>query len=312
MSISKNGKSKEIKMPQMSKVSASIAVTRPKKARLIIRDDSDEEEEDSGEASSSRKSEENPEETEISEKPAFEIKTSSSRESNQTTVTKKERRETARSNVKKVVPEPDDLWAIAGKELSVAECQAILKEAADGTTTANPIDSQYTQIKSGGKTFTKDELLARILAHQTSRTMAFEMLKKKNKFRSTTPVLPKNAKLSDFWIQFYPEGPKYPGNSPDSTALRIAAGIQVYKKGSGQISSTKKSAVVERIAPEFFDETLLHSLQLSIAEDPEKPDLTSAERQNKIKILLNLLSKVDDDFLAKEINFITEEIQNAE
>jgi hypothetical protein len=301
-------------MPQMTKVSTKIAVNRPRKGRLIIRDDSDEETEP--EVASSRKTEENAEsseEVEETDKKDFEVKTSSSsRDSNQTTVTKKKRRETARSNVRKVVPEPDDLWAIAGKELSVAECQTILKEAADGTLTANPIDSQYTQIKSGGKTFTKDELIARILANQTSRTIAFEMLKKKNKFRTTTPVLPKNAKLSDFWMQFYDDGPKYPGNSADSTALRSAAGIQVYKKGGGQVSTGKKSAVVERITPEFFDESLLHALQLAIAEDPEKPDLTSAERQIKVKTLLTLLSKVDDNFLNKEIDFVEEEIRNAE
>jgi hypothetical protein len=212
----------------------------------------------------------------------------SSRESISTT---REWRKTARPDMKTFIPDPDDLWAIAGKYLVDRELTEILLNAS--TVASNPIPSAYAKKKnSAGKTLSKAAKLARVLALRKPRILALELLKEKG-------VVDQEAKLKDFFLQFFDDGEVFPGDAPDSREIKEASGIPILE---GKKTPSRGSRVTSgpEISTEFFPQSLLLSLQKAVAEDPERPFVMSEERAKILKRFLDVVSQLDDTAIQDE------------
>lgn len=179
------------------------------------------------------------------------------------------RRDTDHPNIKKNSSDPFDLWALASHHLIYDQCKALLKKAYEGSdlpSGCRPINRVYKSFKQNGSSFRKCELLARILCLRTTRIMCFEQLK-----QMKNSSIPRDAKLKDYYLQFYVGGPTFPADAPDSDDLKIKAGIPIVVDSEDPPIETN---FTNEISPKTLNR-LRYLISTNEQIDPEREQLIS-------------------------------------
>lgn len=200
-------------------------------------------------------------------------------------------RATTRVTSKQKIPNNTlDLWAMFGHFTTMAECETILKKACESTT-LNPINPFYAKGKSSSIAFKKDVRIARILAFKTARQLMFDLLKRYDQ-TSEKQIIPKDAQLEDYFIQFFPDGKKYPGDIEETDEFLKEVGISM-------VELPKKEAVPRKTIPDIKEGGKLKSnamLQrlLTNAATIEKTETDPDAQRIRTDLIARLLSAVSN------------------
>jgi len=212
-------------------------------------------------------------------------------------------RETLRNTMKddRLDPKFHDLWQVYGFFLDQSSASAILTDASQAAkvdlfneengTDFEPINKAFTNVKIGTSTLKKGVKIARILAHEVSRMMAFRFLQ--NMLRKNgRPVFEDDYDISEAFIKFIPNGPKFKGNVRDSEKVAEAAGIQYFKP------KNERSATVIHLQPPKRSETSgINKLLSATISSEENPQEVDPERKELITRFLELLGTLDNENL---------------
>lgn len=238
---------------------------------------------------------------------------------------------------KKDEPDFNDLWEVFGKYLSKQHLEIIFEHATNlkdvqlfneiYNTDYEPAPIEFASKKTNRRAFKKEIYVARTLLSPVARAMAVQKLKTLEKTDKSNPVLPGDFSLSDedVFIQFTPDGPTFPGDSPDTPEMEEAAGV--ISSGSDGKRAKNVRAKEVRIDSDqipFFvpmsylnnsrnnlNLSLVEALSDAVASDEAKEEADS-ERVSIVKGILKNLALMDIDTLLRteeEIQEIMKELE---
>jgi len=168
-------------------------------------------------------------------------------------IKEKQRRPTDHPKTKNILINDKDLWAIAGHCLIHDQCKEILRNAYDGFGIPKgyrPIPIEYKRVKINGSSYRKSELLARILCLETTRIMCFNLLK-----TVKNSLIPEDSELKDYFLQFYENEEKFPGDIPESDELKRKCNVQIVRQQDERniiIIEDEKERLISKINKELI------------------------------------------------------------
>jgi len=206
-----------------------------------------------------------------------------------------QRRPVGRADIKDERPDPRDLYGIAGKYPSVEILKDILKTAAEEK---NKIPLKRAQFRTGTQAYKKDELLARVLVYPYTRQLILDYLinyqDAKGKY---VEIVDANADLSNFYLQFCEDGPVFPGDSPLTKELQLAAGIEYIEgKEKEDVKETSKTIKIPK--------ALYSKVQEAINDTDGKVD---KQRLLNLYKIVKVLASVEDEELQKLTEYVIKE-----